>query len=316
MSAITKRKAVSSLVPDAKKTRPLTSFFSATPTASKSTSSVSANRSTTPSTLTAVSQQHSSSVTKPTNFDKDKWVASLTPEQKTLLQLEINTLHPSWLAALSSELTKPYFLSLKRFLVAEDAANQKVLPPARDVYAWSRLTPLDSVKVVILGQDPYHNFNQAHGLAFSVLAPTPPPPSLRNIFKCLALEYPDFKPPTENRGDLTKWAERGVMLLNTCLTVRAHSANSHAGKGWEQFTEKVIAIVAEKCKNGVVFLAWGSPAAKRVERIDRKVHCVLKSVHPSPLSASRGFFECQHFTKTNAWLSERYGKDEIIDWSL
>jgi uracil-DNA glycosylase len=144
------------------------------------------------------------------------------------------------------------------------------------------------VKVVILGQDPYHGVNQAHGLCFSVRPPTPAPPSLKNIYKLLKIEYPDFKPPPNNGGLLTPWADRGVLLLNTCLTVRAHEANSHAKRGWERFTQKVITTVAKERKNGVVFLAWGRPAQDRVIGIDSK-HLVLKSVHPSPLSASRGF---------------------------
>ncbi|KAK9459671.1 uracil-DNA glycosylase-like protein [Lipomyces oligophaga] len=249
-------------------------------------------------------------------FDKQKWVDSLTSEQRELLALEIHTMDDSWLAVLHAELTKAYFLKLKRFLIAEDKAGEKILPPAKDVYSWSRLTPLDKVKVVILGQDPYHNFNQAHGLAFSVLPPTPTPPSLRNIFISLKNDYPEFVPPANKLGDLTPWAERGVLLLNTCLTVRAHSANSHAGKGWEQFTEKVISVVAENRSKGVVFLAWGSPAGKRIEKIDKRKHCILRSVHPSPLSASRGFFDCQHFLKTNEWLAMKYGPEAIIDWKL
>jgi uracil-DNA glycosylase len=169
---------------------------------------------------------------------------------------------------------------------------------------------------VILGQDPYHNVNQAHGLCFSVRPPTTPPPSLKNIFKCLAIDYPSFRPPPNNSGLLTPWADRGVLLLNTCLTVRAHDANSHADKGWEQLTQRVIDIVAAKRTRGVVFLAWGAPAGKRVAKINQKIHCVLKSVHPSPLSASRGWFECGHFKKTNEWLVKAYGAGSEIDWDL
>ena len=145
------------------------------------------------------------------------------------------------------------------------------------------------MKVVILGQDPYHNVNQAHGLCFSVRPPTPAPPSLVNIYKLLKKEYPSFAPPPKNGGLLTPWADRGVLLLNTCLTVRAHEANSHQKHGWEAFTEKVIDIVAKKRTRGVVFLAWGKPAADRVKKIDKVKHCVLHSVHPSPLSAQKGF---------------------------
>ena len=160
----------------------------------------------------------------------------------------------------------------------------------------SRHTPLNTVKVVILGQDPYHNHGQAHGLCFSVRPPTPAPPSLQNIYKALKKDYDIFSPPPNKGGLLTPWADRGVLLLNACLTVRAHEANSHANQGWEKFTQRVIDIVAKKRTNGVVFLAWGTPAANRVKKVDRVKHCVLQSVHPSPLSASRGFvsssFQC------------------------
>ena len=153
----------------------------------------------------------------------------------------------------------------------------------------SRHTPLNTVKVVILGQDPYHNHGQAHGLCFSVRPPTPAPPSLQNIYKLLKKEYDTFSPPPNKGGLLTPWADRGVLLLNACLTVRAHEANSHANHGWEKFTQRVIDIVAKKRTNGVVFLAWGTPAANRLKKVDRVKHCVLQSVHPSPLSAARGF---------------------------
>lgn len=153
----------------------------------------------------------------------------------------------------------------------------------------SRHTPLNTVKAVILGQDPYHNHNQAHGLCFSVRPPTPAPPSLQNIYKALKKEYPSFEPPPNKGGLLTPWADRGVLMLNTCLTVRAHEANSHSGKGWEKFTQKVIDLVCQKRTHGVVFLAWGSPAQKRCAGINGSKHYVLKSVHPSPLSAHKGF---------------------------
>lgn len=153
----------------------------------------------------------------------------------------------------------------------------------------SRHTPLPNVKVVILGQDPYHNVNQAHGLCFSVRPPTKAPPSLANMYIALKKDYPSFEPPPNKTGLLTPWADRGVLLLNTCLTVRAHEANSHANRGWERFTQKVIDVVAKKRTKGVVFLAWGTPAGKRVSKVDKERHCVLQSVHPSPLSAARGF---------------------------
>ncbi|KAK4553391.1 uracil DNA glycosylase [Recurvomyces mirabilis] len=254
--------------------------------------------------------------TKPTTFDKAAWLAKLTPEQTDLLQLEITTLHDSWLAALHTELTTPDFLSLKRFLAAEKDKGSKVFPPPEDIYSWSRHTPLPNVKAVILGQDPYHNINQAHGLCFSVRPPTLAPPSLKNIYTAIKKDYPDFKPPPKNGGLLTPWADHGVLMLNTCLTVRAHEANSHSKKGWEKFTQKVIDTVAAKRTGGVVFLAWGKPAQDRCAKINGAKHLVLKSVHPSPLSAARGWFECGHFRKANEWLEGRYGKDGVIDWDL
>ncbi|PWY64539.1 uracil-DNA glycosylase [Aspergillus heteromorphus CBS 117.55] len=250
------------------------------------------------------------------SFNKLKWVSSLTSEQKELLQLEIDTLDESWLAQLKEELVKPEFLGLKRFLCKERQSGAKIFPPEEEVYSWSRHTPLHQVKVVIVGQDPYHNYNQAHGLAFSVRPPTPAPPSLVNIFTEIKNDYPSFQRPANKAGLLTPWAERGVLLLNTCLTVRAHQPASHSNKGWEIFTQKVIELVARVRTRGVVFLAWGTPAGKRVISINRARHYVLQSVHPSPLSASRGFFLNQHFKKCNEWLTERYGADGAIDWSL
>ncbi|KAI1801209.1 uracil-DNA glycosylase [Daldinia bambusicola] len=252
----------------------------------------------------------------PLKFDKEKWVASLKPEQKRHLQLEIQTLDPSWLAHLKDEIVSEEFINLKKFLESEVKANKKVFPPREDVYSWSRHTPFHTVKCVILGQDPYHNYNQAHGLAFSVRPPTPAPPSLKNMYIALKNDYPDFVPPPNGGGLLTPWAERGVLMLNTCLTVRAHEANSHAKRGWERFTQKVIDVVAQKRTRGVVFMAWGKPAAQRVTKVDAQRHLVLRSAHPSPLSASRGFFDCGHFKQANEWLAKRYGEDGVIDWNL
>ncbi|KAF7560900.1 hypothetical protein G7046_g3234 [Stylonectria norvegica] len=254
---------------------------------------------------------------KPTvNFNKEKWVATLTPDQKSLLQLEIDTLDESWLTHLKDELTSPYFLELKRFLARETAAGKQWFPPAEDVYSWSRHTPFHNAKVVIVGQDPYHNVNQAHGLAFSVRPPTPAPPSLRNMYIALKRDYPTFEPPPAKGGLLTTWADRGVVMLNTCLTVRAHEAKSHSNRGWERFTQKVIDVVALKRTRGLVFMAWGTPAGQRVQKIDDTKHLVLKSVHPSPLSASRGFFDCGHFKLANEWLVNQYGAAGEIDWAL
>ncbi|KAG6059886.1 hypothetical protein E4U17_005469 [Claviceps sp. LM77 group G4] len=249
-------------------------------------------------------------------FDKKKWEGGLTAEQKKLLQLEIDTLDESWLAHLKDEIKSKEFLDLKRFLEKETSAGKKWFPPKEDVYSWSRHTPFHHVKVVIVGQDPYHNDNQAHGLAFSVRPPTPAPPSLKNMYIALKKDYPAFESPPNRGGLLTPWADRGVLMLNTCLTVRAHEANSHANRGWERFTQKVIDIVAQKRTQGVVFIAWGTPAGKRVQKIDRQKHLILQSVHPSPLSASRGFFDCGHFKAANAWLIKKYGQDGEIDWAL
>ncbi|KXT03766.1 hypothetical protein AC578_722 [Pseudocercospora eumusae] len=250
-------------------------------------------------------------------FDKDAWIAKLNDEQKQLLKLEIETLHESWLAVLKDEVVSKEFLDLKRFLKKEVETGKKVFPPSEDVYSWSRHTPLPNVKAVILGQDPYHNINQAHGLCFSVRPPTPAPPSLKNMYIALKKDYPDFSPPPKNGGLLTPWADRGVLMLNTCLTVRAHEANSHAKKGWERFTQKVIDSVAQKRTKGVVFLAWGKPAQERCSKHGNSgKHLVLKSVHPSPLSAHKGFLDCGHFKKANEWLKERYGEEGVIDWNL
>jgi uracil-DNA glycosylase len=270
-------------------------------------------------------------------FDKAKWVAKLTPEQRTLVKLEIDTLDESWLAHLKDEILSPGFLDLKRFLKSEIDSGKKVFPPMEEVYSWSvfnpliiclqglqvslfhrsRHTPLSSVRAVILGQDPYHNHNQAHGLCFSVRPPTPAPPSLKNIYIAIANDYPSFAPPPRKSGLLTPWAEQGVLMLNTCLTVRAHEAASHKNKGWERFTQKVLDTVAKTRTRGVVFLAWGSPAQQRCRGMANiGKHLVLQSVHPSPLSAHKGFMTCGHFKKTNEWLQERYGSDGVINWDL
>lgn len=268
-------------------------------------------------------------------FDKQKWVDSLTSEQKELLKLEIETLDHSWLAHLKDDIVTKEFLELKKFLDRETAAGKKWFPPKEDIYSWyvaltprrprlnrlltrarSRHTPFNNVKVVIVGQDPYHNVNQAHGMAFSVRPPTPAPPSLKNMYKALKKDYPSFVPPPNNGGLLIPWADRGVLMLNTCLTVRAHEANSHSNRGWERFTQRVIDLVAQKRTRGVVFMAWGTPAGKRVQKVDKSRHLILQSVHPSPLSASRGFFDCGHFKAANEWLIKRYGDDGEIDWAL
>ncbi|KAG2032596.1 uracil-DNA glycosylase, partial [Suillus americanus] len=215
----------------------------------------------------------------------------------------------SWRAALDKEFMKPYFRKLKEYLIAEHRAHT-VYPKLNDVYSWSRLTPLDSVKAVILGQDPYHNVGQAHGLSFSVLPPTKLPGSLRNIYKQLSSDIPTFKVPTS--GDLTPMAKAGVLWLNTCMTVRAHNANSHSKKGWETFTDAVIRAVLDRSDGrGVVFFAWGLPAQKLCDRLGIDELCV-RSPHPSPLSAHRGFLGNAHFKKANEWLQKTHGEE--IDW--
>ncbi|GLB35069.1 putative excises uracil residues from the DNA which can arise as a result of misincorporation of dUMP residues by DNA polymerase or due to deamination of cytosine [Lyophyllum shimeji] len=244
--------------------------------------------------------------------------AALPDIKERIESLEKDTMESSWYNALETEFEKPYFRKLKIFLAEEHRSNT-VYPPLNDVYSWSTLTPLDKVKVVILGQDPYHNAGQAHGLSFSVLPPTKPPGSLKNIYKQLTLDYPEFIPPTS--GDLSPIAKLGVLWLNTSLTVRAHKAASHANKGWEIFTAQVIRTVIEResgTSRGIVFMAWGLPAQKTCAKIgiDEEKHLVLKSPHPSPLSAHRGFIGNGHFRRANAWLKERYGEDAQIDWTI
>lgn len=215
----------------------------------------------------------------------------------------------SWLPALVEETAKPYYQQLYRF-VGDERRRFKVYPPGEDVFNALRYTPLDRVRVVIIGQDPYHDENQAHGLAFSVRPGIAAPPSLVNIFKELH-EDVHFRVP--NHGCLIPWAEQGVLLLNAVLTVRAHQANSHKDKGWEIFTDAVLRAVNAR-DNRVVFLLWGSYAQLKAEWIDTKRHTVLKAPHPSPLSAPRGFFGCRHFSKTNTSLQS--AGQPPIDWQL
>ncbi|TFK41289.1 uracil-DNA glycosylase-like protein [Crucibulum laeve] len=232
--------------------------------------------------------------------------------------LEQTTMESSWHAALEPEFEKPYFHKLKEFLVSEHS-NHTIYPEIPNIYSWSRLTPLHKVKVVIIGQDPYHNVGQAHGLSFSVLPPTKPPGSLKNIYKQLAADFPGFVKPTS--GDLSPTAKQGVLWLNTSLTVRAHKAASHANKGWETFTAQALRAVLRQENHehaGVVFMAWGLPAQKTCAKIgiDETKHLLLKSAHPSPLSAHRGFIGNGHFKAANKWLFEKYGKDAEIDWTV
>lgn len=262
-------------------------------------------------------------------FDKDQWIKSLSEDQLNLLQLEIDTLHISWLAHLHKELTKPYFLELKRYLQSE-FKNKTTFPPQEHIYSWSHYTPLENIKCLVIGQDPYHNVNQAHGLAFSVLEPTRPPPSLINIYKTITIDYPNFITPDfkvlnkkggpGGGGNLTLWAKRGVLMLNACLTVEAHKPNSHKGHGWKLFTEEVIKVALNHHQNsGFVVMAWGAPAQNRIDKFSKLLqrnekYLVLRTVHPSPLSARRGFFELNVFKKCNEWL-EKIARGKI-DWGL
>lgn len=214
-----------------------------------------------------------------------------------------------WLKPLSEEFSKPYYKKLYQTVCQEYAAGP-VFPPADDIFNAFHLTPLVDVKAVIIGQDPYHNYNQAHGLCFSVRPSVEIPPSLLNIYKELQDDLGCYIP---NNGYLVKWAKQGVLLLNTVLTVRAHQANSHQNIGWEEFTDAVIRIVDEQ-DQPIVFLLWGRPAQMKKQLLTNPNHLILEAPHPSPLSAYRGFFGCKHFSKTNEFLVS-HGR-EPIDWQI
>ncbi len=217
----------------------------------------------------------------------------------------------TWQQALGDEKSQPYFQAILARVREERERGITVFPPAADVFNAFKLTEFANVRVVILGQDPYHNVGQAHGLAFSVREGVAIPPSLVNIYKELADDIDGFRIP--EHGCLNHWAEQGVLLLNTVLTVRAHQAHSHAQFGWETFTDRVIAQINQH-REGVVFMLWGSHAQKKGSIIDRQRHLVLTAPHPSPLSAYRGFFGCRHFSQANAYLREQ-GLSEI-DWQI
>ncbi len=217
---------------------------------------------------------------------------------------------PSWLDAVGDELETPEMQTLRGFLAAEIASGRGFFPPAPLVFNALRLTPVDRVRVVILGQDPYHGPGQARGLSFSVPPGTALPPSLRNVFSELGA---DIGLPTPTTGDLTPWAERGVLLLNSVLTVSPGSPASHAGRGWESFTDRVIAELSAR-RDGVVFLLWGRYAQQKGSIVDTTRHHVLTAAHPSPLSAHNGFFGCRHFSRTNALLAAMERPE--IDWRL
>lgn len=205
----------------------------------------------------------------------------------------------SWKAALADEFNKEYFIKLTDFVRAEYLSGKAIYPAPANIFNAFNLCPLDKVKVVIIGQDPYHEPGQAHGLCFSVLPPTPVPPSLVNIYK--EIEN-DLGRPSNTHGDLTDWAKQGVLLLNATLTVQAHLAASHAGKGWEQFTDAVIRATATR--DNIVYMLWGSYAQKKADFVNPEKNLILKSVHPSPLSAHRGFFGNHHFSRANNYLME------------
>lgn len=211
----------------------------------------------------------------------------------------------SWKVALSKEFSQPYFTELKQFLV-EERAEYAIYPPGSLIFNAFNKTDFDKVKVVIIGQDPYHGKGQAHGLSFSVPFGVKPPPSLANIYKELKTDMGIEIPA---HGNLEKWAEQGVFLLNATLTVRASQAGSHQGKGWERFTDETIRTLSEK-REGLVFLLWGKFAQAKEVLIDTKKHHVLKAAHPSPFSAYNGFFGCKHFSKTNEILKTK-GMTEI-----
>jgi len=217
---------------------------------------------------------------------------------------------PSWQAALKDEFNAPYMQALKEFLRSEKDAQKTIYPHSSNWFHALETTALNDVKVVILGQDPYHQAGQAHGLCFSVLPGIKTPPSLVNMYKELET---DLKITPANHGYLESWAKQGVLLLNAVLTVEDSKANAHQGKGWEQFTDKIIETVNTECDH-VVFLLWGSYSQKKGSIIDTSRHLVLKAPHPSPLSAYRGFFGCQHFSQTNDYLSQH--DKQAIDWEL
>lgn len=219
-------------------------------------------------------------------------------------------LEPEWKEVLLEELSKPYMLELKGFL-REEQRQHTVYPAGAQIFNAFNQTAFSEVKVVILGQDPYHNIGQAHGLAFSVPRGVDIPPSLRNIYKELQADIPGFTIPSH--GELLYWARQGVLLLNATLTVRAHAAGSHQKKGWEQFTDQAIYELSAR-RNGIVFLLWGRYAKNKAALIDHRRHHILTAAHPSPLSAYNGFFGCKHFSKTNDLL--RGQGQATIDWQV
>ena len=213
-----------------------------------------------------------------------------------------------WDALLADEIQKDYYLKLRQFLISE-YTTRRIYPPMEDIFNALRHTSYSDVRAVILGQDPYHGPGQAHGMCFSVKRGTPPPPSLQNIFKEIKSDL-GIDPP--QHGELTSWADNGVLLLNTVLTVREGQPNSHKGMGWEQFTDRIIQLLNER-QQPMVFLLWGGNARSKARLITNPAHLVLQCAHPSPLSAYNGFFGCRHFSKTNAILKANGLKE--IEWN-
>jgi uracil-DNA glycosylase len=218
-------------------------------------------------------------------------------------------LSDEWQNALAPEFSKPYYKDLFEF-VKDEYSKAVIYPPADDIFNAMHLTLLSKVKVMILGQDPYHGEHQAHGLSFSVLPKTDIPPSLQNIYQEL---HDDLGCDIPNNGYLKKWAEQGVLLLNTVLTVRAHQPNSHQGHGWEKFTDAIIQAVNAQDRP-IVYMLWGKPAQSKIPMLKNPKHLILKAPHPSPLSAYRGFFGCKHFSQANTFLKEN--GQEPIDWQI
>lgn len=216
----------------------------------------------------------------------------------------------SWQQTLKAEFKKDYMLHLRHFLESELKAGKEIYPHPKDFLAALKATPLEKVRVVILGQDPYHGEGQAHGMSFSVKKGVPIPPSLKNIFKEMER---DLKIPPSSHGLLQSWGEQGVLLLNSVLSVEKNKAHSHQGKGWEIFTDKIVEILNQSSRP-LIFLLWGAPAQKKALQLDQKKHFILKAPHPSPLSAYRGFLGCGHFSKTNQILQEQ--KEAAINWAL
>jgi uracil-DNA glycosylase len=218
-------------------------------------------------------------------------------------------LEDSWKSRLEDEFSQPYMTALRQFLLDRKRQGAVIYPPGDLIFNAMNSTPFEQVKVVILGQDPYHGPGQAHGLCFSVCAGVAPPPSLVNIFKEMEADLGSSRP---DNGNLQHWADQGVLLLNAVLTVERGRAGAHQGKGWERFTDRIVSELNE-ARDGLVFMLWGSYALKKGAVIDRDRHLVLSAPHPSPLSAHRGFFGCRHFSQANAWLEKHGGQP--VQWA-